>query len=306
MDNTLIVDAQLSHWIIFNIVILFLLACDLFYSRRNPGPMSFKRATFAMCGWVGLAVCFNIWILLIFGHQAALAFFVSYMVEESLSVDNLFLFAIIFSYFKVPEDSKHDVLFFGILGAIVMRAGLIWGGLTLLSTFHWVHYLFGVFLIYGGIKLLFPRKEIQKEENFLYKLLTKVIPILNEYRGKAFFVYQDGRWVGTLLLLVLFFVEVTDLIFALDSVTAVLGITTDPFIVYTSNISAILGLRALYFVFEGAVKRFYLLPYALATILIFIGCKMLFADWITIRIEYSLLIILAFLGIAIVGSLYRK
>lgn len=294
---------SLLDWTVFNVIVLGLLAIDLFLSRKVV-EVPVKRAFLMTLIWIGLALLFNGWIYYVHGKEPAVAFFVSYLLEKSLSMDNLFVFVLIFTYFKVPEKAKYPLLFFGILGAILMRGGLIWGGILLLQSFHAVTYIFGAFLIYTGIKLFWPQEEMNFKENIIFKTCVRLLPVIQEYHGSKFFIKQAGRWVGTLLFVVLIIVEMTDLVFALDSVTAVFGITTDPYLVYTSNICAILGLRSLFFVFQGSVKKFYLLHFALAFILIFIGIKMAFAEWLTISIGQSLSVIAIALFIAIFGSWY--
>lgn len=300
-----LVDVDLSHWVIFNITILALLSADLIYSYYYPHKLSFKEALAMTFGWVSLAALFNTWIYMRFGKEAGLAFLTGYLLEEALSVDNLFVFLLIFSYFKVPDTIKHTVLFYGILGAIVMRAGLIAGGIGLVHLFHWAFYFFGAFLIYTGFKLAFQKEEeeIQHEKTVVYRVLSKFIPMTNKYHGASFFIKQGGKWMGTPLFVVLVMIETTDLIFALDSVPAILGITTDPFIVYTSNIFAILGLRSLFFVLEHVMDRFYLLHYALALILVFIGVKMLIADWVKVPLGVTFGVILSSIITSLICSL---
>jgi tellurite resistance protein TerC len=294
---------SLYHWIIFNVLILILLAIDLFRFYRNPHPISVKEALLSSAGWIFLALLFNFWIYVTFGAEPALAFLTGYLVEESLSVDNLFIFLVIFSHFQVPETAKHQVLFYGVLGAIVMRALLIWAGILLIKSFDWIFILFGLFLIFTGIHLAF-KKESEKgiEKSYIYRLMQKWMP-LTTYHGNAFLVKINGQWMATPLLTVLILIETTDLIFALDSVPAILGITTEPFLVYTSNIFAILGLRSLFFALEGVMQGFYLLHYALAFILIFIGCKMIFSDVIHVPPLVTLLVLAIALTLAITGSL---
>ena len=293
------------HWVIFNGLILCLISADLWNSYRRPHQIKMKEAIWMSIGWISLALLFNLWIYFEFGKEPALAFLTGYLLEESLSVDNLFVFLVIFSHFKVPDHSKHTVLFYGILGAIVMRASLILGGIALIKLFAWLFYVFGIFLIYTGIKLAFKKEEntVRLEESILYKYLSSFIPMTSEYHGSAFVVKKDNQWIGTPLLVVIILLEFTDLIFALDSVPAILGITTNSFIVYTSNIFAILGLRSLFFVLERQMNRFYLLHYALAGILVFIGSKMLLANVIHIPITLTLSIIALFLLLAFVGSI---
>lgn len=298
------VNESLFHWIAFNIAILGLLILDLVYFHYRPHRMSIKEAMLTSLGWISLALAFNAWIYIRFGAEAGLAFLTGYLLEKSLSVDNLFVFLLIFSHFKVPSTVRHTVLFYGILGAILMRAALIAGGIALVHSFSWIFYIFGLFLIYTGIRLAFNKEEqeLKHEEHIIYRLLSRLLPMANTYQGDAFVIRQEGKWVGTPLLVVLVLIETTDLIFALDSVPAIFGITTDAFIVYTSNIFAILGLRSLFFVLEDVITRFYLLHYALALILVFIGVKMLLANIFHIPLSATFTVLLLSLGTALLGS----
>lgn len=298
------VSVSLYHWLYFNLLIFILLGIDLWRSYRNPHPIELKEALITSCGWISLAFIFNGWIYFTFGSGPALDFLTGYLLEESLSVDNLFVFLLIFAHFKVPEIAKYQVLFYGVLSAIIMRALLIWAGIALVERFDWIFIFFGLFLIITGIRLALKQESEEKiEENFIYKWLLKYLPFTKKYEGNAFLIKQNGQWLATPLLAVLILIEITDLIFALDSVPAILGITTEPFIVYTSNIFAILGLRSLFFALEGFMKGFYLLHYALAFILIFIGSKMLITDIIHISTWVTLIILVSALAIAIIGSL---
>lgn len=293
----------LYHWIIFNVIIFLILGIDLWRSYRNPHPIKVKEALLTSCGWILLALAFNGWIYWTFGTKPALEFLTGYLVEESLSIDNLFIFLLIFTHFKVPEEAKHSILFYGVLGAIVMRGLLIWAGIALVENFDWIFIIFGLFLIITGIRLGFKSESNAKlEEGFVYKWLTNKLRFTT-YQGSHFFVRQNNQWFATPLFAILILIEMTDLIFALDSVPAILGITTEPFIVYTSNIFAILGLRSLFFALEGMMKTFYLLHYALAFILVFIGCKMLIMDFFHIPILITLMVLIGSLIIAVVASL---
>ncbi len=294
----------LYHWIAVNFLILFLLGIDLWRFFRYPHPIGVREALFTSAGWISLAFLFNLWIYFTFGSQPALDFLTGYLVEESLSVDNLFIFLLLFAHFKVPAIAKHQVLFYGVIGAIIMRALLIWGGIALIKHFGWIFMVFGIFLIITGIRLAFnTAKEEELEKNIVYHWLKKWLPLTEEYKGDAFIVRQNGRWMATPLLAVLILIETTDLIFALDSVPAIIGITTEPFIIYTSNIFAILGLRSLFFALEGLLKAFYLLHYALAFILIFIGCKMMVVNFLHIPTWITLIVLLISLILAGAASL---
>jgi tellurite resistance protein TerC len=294
---------SIGTWIIFNLFILTILVLDLVRFYRNPHVVSVKEACWTSLGWVSLAFTFNMWIYFQYGVDPALKFLTGYLLEESLSVDNLFVFLLIFKHFKVPAESKHNVLFYGILGAVIMRGLLIWAGIALTQTFSWIFIVFGLFLVVTGVKLAFQKESDQKiEEGFFYRFLTRWLPFDSTDKSGSFIVKKEGQWQATPLFLVLILIELTDLIFALDSVPAILGITTDPFIVYTSNIFAILGLRSLFFALEGLMNRFYLLHYALAFILVFIGVKMIFAAYFHIPILVTLAIITGSLIISLIVS----
>ena len=271
-------------WIGFCVFILVMLAIDLGVLNRRPHEITYKDAAIWSAVWVTLALIFAAllagplgWEM--FGaarHQKTLEFITGYLIELSLSVDNLFVFVLIFSYFKVPPKYQHRVLFWGVLGALVMRVLMIVAGTELIERFHWIIYIFGAFLVYTGIKMFSTQDEdIDPENRFVVKLVTRYVPIVRHYERRKFFTVVDGKTVGTLLLLVLIVVEFTDLIFALDSIPAIFGVTTDRFIIYTSNVFAILGLRTFYFLLSGVIERFHYLKYGLGIVLGFIGVKML-------------------------------
>jgi tellurite resistance protein TerC len=256
--------------------------------------------------WIGLALLFNLGVYLTMGGEAALNFFTGYLIEKALSVDNLFVFLLIFNTFKVPRELFPKVLFWGILGALVMRGLFIFGGIALIGQFHQLIYLFGAFLIYAGVRLIWDKeKEIHPEKNLVLKLVKKIIPLTEGYEGDRFFVKRAGAYLATPLFLVVLLIESTDLLFALDSIPAILAITTDPFIVYTSNIFAILGLRALFLVLEEAMGLFHYLHYALAFILVFIGAKMLLQDLYPISTLVSLAVVAVALAVAVMASLIK-
>src|SRR5437762_10764014 len=271
-------------WIGFCIFIVVMLAIDLGVFNRRPHEISYKNAAIWSAVWVALALIFA---GLLFGplgwelfgaarHQKALEFVTGYLIELSLSVDNLFLFLLIFSYFKVPPKYQHRVLYWGVLGALVMRVTMILAGTALINRFHWIIYIFGAFLIYTGFQMLRGgEKVIDPEDNLIVRFVTRHVPIVRYYERRKFFTVVDGKRVGTLLLLVLIVVEVTDLVFAVDSIPAIFGVTTDRFIVYTSNVFAILGLRTFYFLLAGVVEKFHYLKAGLGIVLGFIGAKML-------------------------------
>jgi tellurite resistance protein TerC len=271
-------------WIGFCIFILLMLAIDLGVFNRKPHEVSYKDASIWSAVWVALALIFA---ALLFGplgwelfgearNQKALEFLTGYLIELSLSVDNLFVFVLIFSYFKVPPKYQHRVLFWGVMGALVMRVIMILIGSELIERFHWVIYIFGAFLVYTGVKMFRQEEtDIEPENRAVVQLVTRFVPIVRHYERRKFFTVVNGKRVGTLLLLVLIVVEFTDLVFALDSIPAIFGVTTDRFIVYTSNVFAILGLRTFYFLLSGVIDKFHYLKYGLATVLSFIGVKML-------------------------------
>lgn len=285
------IDVGVTWWIAFNAFVLVLLALDLGVFHRRPHEISLKEALIWSGIWTVLALAFNVWIYYWGGKQAGLAFFTGYLIERSLSIDNIFVFYIIFSYFAVPKPYQHKVLFWGILGALAMRALFIALGVTLISRFHWVIYIFGAFLIITGIRMaLSKEKEIHPERNPVLKLLRRWLPTTEDYVNGHFLVSRGGGLCVTPLLIVLLLVEMTDLIFAVDSIPAILAITRDPFIVYTSNVLAILGLRALYFALAGITALQYI-HYGLSIILVFVGVKMVLDPIYEIPIGVSLAII---------------
>jgi tellurite resistance protein TerC len=293
-------------WIVFGILIPVMLALDLGVFHRKDHKIEIKEALIWSAVWISLALLFTLGVYLLVGHEKALNFLTGYLVEESLSVDNLFVFLLIFTYFRVPAAYQHRVLFWGILGAVVMRGIFIVTGLTLLTHLHWIIYIFGAFLIYTAARLAFKKEEeIRPERNPILRLFRRFIPATKRYHGKHFLVKGRGRRLATPLLLVLVVIETTDIIFAVDSVPAVLSITQDPFIVYTSNIFAVMGLRSLYFALSGVIQRFYYLNYGLAAILGFLGLKMIISEWVALPVTISLGVVLGILLIAALASLFR-
>ena len=291
-------------WIGFTLFVLLLLALDLGVFHRRAHAVGYKEALGWCAFWVGLALGFALLVYRWFGSERALEFLAGYLIEQALSVDNMFVFLLLFTYFGVPAALQHRVLFWGILGALAMRAVFILAGAALIEHFHWVVYVFGAFLLLTGVRLLRDKGvEVHPERNPVYRLMSRFVPVVKEYRGTRFFVVEGGRRYATPLLLVLAVVEATDLVFAVDSIPAVFGVTTDPFIVYTSNIFAILGLRSLFFVLAGAMSQFHLLKLALGLVLGFVGTKMLIADLFEVPILVSLGVVGALLFGAIVGSL---
>lgn len=299
---------QILGWIIFAAVILIMMALDLGVLNRRAHEVSFREALIWCAVWVSLALLFNLVVWWWRGPEDALLFLTGYLVEESLSVDNLFVFILIFSYFRVPSQFQHKVLFWGILGAVVMRGLFIAAGVTLIHRFHWVIYIFGVFLIYTGIRLALQKdkQEMDPEKNLFVRIFRRFFPVTPQFEGGRFFVRQSGRWLATPLFITVLVVESTDVVFALDSIPAILAITTDPFLVYTSNIFAILGLRSLYFALAGFMRMFHYLNYGLAVILAFIGVKMTMADIYHMPIQLALGVIAGVLAVSILASVLWK
>ena len=296
-------SSELALWIVFGVVVTGVLALDLGVFHRKAHVVHFKEALAWSAVWISLALLFNLGIFIWRGSDEGVAFLTAYLIEKSLSVDNVFVFA----YFKVPGEYQHRVLFWGILGALVMRAILIAVGITLLEHFHFVIYIFGAFLIFSAYRLVKDKgKEINPERNPLIRLARKFIPTTDQYHGAKFFVLEGAKHVATPLFIVLLVVEVTDLIFAVDSIPAVLAISTDTFIVYTSNVFAILGLRALYFALAGVIQMFHLLHYGLAVILAWVGVKMLMTDVWKAPVALSLGVVAAILVLSVALSMkYR-
>jgi tellurite resistance protein TerC len=293
-------------WVGFTLLVLFLLALDLGVFHRKEHEISLKEALYWSLFWVGLSLLFNLGIFLHFGSVKGLEFLTGYVIEKALSVDNIFVFLVIFSFFNVPKIYHHKVLFWGILGALIMRALFIFAGTTLIQAFHWIIYIFGIFLVLTGFKILLQRKEeIDPERNPILRVFRKVVPIVPEYHGSRFLILEKGRRYATPLLLVLVVIEATDLVFAVDSIPAIFAVTLDPFIVYTSNIFAILGLRALYFLLAGVIDKFRYLKIGLGGVLIFVGIKMLISHFYVLPIGISLIIVTLLIGGSIFFSLMR-
>jgi tellurite resistance protein TerC len=290
-------------WISFGVLILTLLALDIGVFNRRAHEVKLKEALLWSAFWIILALIFNIVVYFLKGPESAVQFFTAYLVEKSLSVDNLFVFLMIFSFFQVPHKYQHKVLFLGILGALVLRFVFIIAGIALITKFHWTIYIFGGILIYSGFKMIREKdKEIHPEKNPVITLFRKIMPVTKTYFEGKFFVRQEARWVATPLFIVLLAIETSDVVFAVDSIPAVLAISQDSFIVFTSNIMAILGLRALYFALVGVMKIFHYLHYGLALILMFVGLKMSLAEFYKISIYESLLFIFFILTVSIIAS----
>lgn len=293
-------------FVVFNIFVLAMLALDLGVFHRKAHVIKMKEALMWSAFWIALSLLFNLGIYFWRGPETALEFLTGYLIEKSLSVDNIFVFILIFSYFQVPSLYQHKVLFWGILGALIMRAIFIATGVTLIQKFHWIIYIFGAFLILTGIKMALQKdKEIHPERNPVLRLFRRFMPVTGDYDDGKFFVKKAGRYIATPLFIVLLVVESTDVVFAVDSIPAILAITLDPFIVYTSNVFAILGLRAFYFALAGIMQLFHYLHYGLSAILVFVGGKMLFADIYKIPVGIALGVVAGILLISVIASVVR-
>jgi len=283
-----------------------MLALDLGVFNRKAHVVSVKEALTWSGVWICLSLVFNGLIYRWFGEAKAIEFFTGYVIEKSLSVDNIFVFVLVFKYFQIPSIYQHKILFWGILGALVMRVIFIFAGVALIEKFHWTIYLFGLFLIYTGYKMFTEQdKQIEPEKNPVIKFFRRVMPVTHELRGDKFFVAENGRRYATPLFLVLILIETTDLIFAVDSIPAILAVTQDRFIVYTSNVFAILGLRSLYFALAHVIHRFVYLSTGLAVILVFVGLKMVMVDVIKIPTFISLIVIVIIITASIILSLIK-
>lgn len=305
-------------WVGFNVFVLALLALDLGVFHRNTHAVSVQEAAIWSVVWISLALTFNAGLYFFWDQvapagntysnsEAALAFFTGYLIEKSLSVDNIFIFVLVFSYFSVPALYQHRVLFWGILGALLMRAVMILAGSALIKEFHWIIYIFGAFLIFTGIRMATHQDdEVHPEKNPLVRLLRRIMPVTDQFEGDKFFVRRAGTLMATPLFVVLLVVETTDLIFAVDSIPAIFAVTLDPFLVYTSNVFAILGLRSLYFVLAGVMDKFHYLKLGLSTVLVFVGVKMLLAEtaW-KVPTLLSLGVIATIITVAVIASLIR-
>jgi tellurite resistance protein TerC len=279
----------ITGWVLFGVFIVVMLALDLFVFHRRAHEVRVRESLLFSALWIGLAMAFNLWILLTRGPQPAMEFLTAYVVEESLSIDNLFVFLLLFRYFGVAPQYQHKVLFWGILGALVMRLVFIVTGVALLERLHWIEYVFGAILVWSGARMASHSEvEIEPEKSRVLKLFKRFFPISPRHEGDKFFVRDAGKLMATPLFVVLLMVETTDLIFAVDSIPAVLAISRDPFIIYTSNVFAILGLRTLFFALAGLMKLFHYLHYGLAAILVLVGLKMIVSAWVKIPIAYTL------------------
>lgn len=291
-------------WIGFNVFVLLMLALDLGVFHRKAHVVKVKEALGWSVVWIALAMAFNLGLFFLRGPDVALQFLTGYLIEKSLSVDNIFVFLLVFSYFRVPPLYQHKVLFWGVLGALVMRAILIVTGAALITKFHWIIYLFGGFLVFTGIRMAFKvETELRPDEMMLVRIFKRFMPVTPDYRQDHFFVKENGFTFATPLLVVLLVVEATDLIFAVDSIPAIFAVTTDAFIVYTSNVFAILGLRSLYFALAGVADKFHHLKMGLAAVLVFVGTKMLIVDLYKVPVAASLGVVAALLTTSVLTSL---
>lgn len=295
-------------WLIFAVTVVVMLALDLGVLNRKSHEIKLREALLWSVMWIAVSLVFNLGVYFMKGPEAATHFFTAYLLEKSLSMDNIFVFLLIFTFFKVKTSYQHKVLFWGILGAVIFRGIFIMAGVVLIQKFHWIIYVFGAFLIFTGIKMAFSKEDedIHPERNPLIKLARKLFPTLKRYVDDKFFIRRKGMLIATPLFIVLLVIESMDIVFAVDSIPAVFGVTLDPFIVYSSNIFAILGLRALYFVMAGVIRLFEDLHYGLSLVLVFIGVKMLIADLYKIPSLAVLLVIAIILAISIMISLARK
>ena len=300
----------MALFVAFNIGVLAVLAIDLGIFHKKAHTVSVKEAATWSTVWITLSLGFAGVIFALYGRQPALEFVTGYLIEYSLSIDNIFVIVLIFAYFRIPEKYQHRVLFWGIIGALLMRGSMIAAGAFLIARFHWIIYVFGAFLVFTGIRMATQdESDIEPEANPVLRLVRRLLPVTHDYRGQAFFVREAPkrgdaiRLMATPLFVVLVLVETTDLIFAVDSIPAIFAVTRDPFLVYTSNVCAILGLRSLYFLLAGVIHKFHFLKLGLAVVLTFVGAKMLLGSVYEIPIQISLLIIAAVLGLAVAASL---
>lgn len=295
------------RWLVFNLFVLAAITLDLKVFHKRPHKIGVREAALWSLLWAGLSVLFGVGVLYRFGHQPAFEFFTGYLIEKALSVDNLFLFLVIFRAFTVDERIQHRILEWGILGALLMRGVMIAAGTALIARFGWVMYIFGAFLVYAGLHMLFAKKEkIHPEQNFLFRFASRHLRVTRGYHGEHFFVREKGSLFATPLFLVLLVVEITDVTLAIDSIPAIFGITRDPFIVYTSNVFALLGLRAMYFLLAGILGRLRYLTAGLSGVLIFIGGKMIVERWVHIPVHISLGVVGGMLLIALIASLLSR
>jgi tellurite resistance protein TerC len=295
---------SLTAWILFNVLVLAFLALDLGVINRKAHVVGVGEAVFWSITWTALGLAFGGVVAYLYGRQSGLEYVTGYVIERALSIDNIFVFVIVFRYFAVPAEHQHRVLYWGILGALVMRAALIFAGAVIVATFHWVLYLFGAFLVYTGFMLLLKQETApHPERNVAVRLATRFFPVVPRLEGQRFFVRTAGRLHATPLLIVLLVVETTDLVFALDSIPAIFGVTLDPFIIYTSNVFAILGLRAMYFLLAAMLPRFRFLKHGLSEVLVLIGARMLLDHFVELPTTLTLSIVVGILAAASILSI---
>ncbi len=302
--------SKTALFIAFNVGVLAVLAIDLGVFNKKAHAATVREAATWSAVWIALSLGFAGLVLHLYGKQPALEFVTGYLIEYSLSIDNIFVIVLIFSYFRIPEKYQHRVLFWGIIGALVMRGAMIGAGALLIERFHWIIYVFGAFLIFTGIRMAtHDEADIEPEANPILRLVRRIMPITHDYRGQEFFVKEPPTRgtppaiMATPLFVVLVLVETTDLIFAVDSIPAIFAVTRDPFLVYTSNVCAILGLRSLYFLLAGVINKFHLLKLGIAAVLTFVGVKMLLSGYYEIPIHVSLLVIVAVLAVSVIASI---
>lgn len=310
-------DGSVGLWVGFNLFVLAMLAIDLGIFHRKSHAVSIKEATIWSVVWISLSLLFNLGLYFFWdtispgssysNSEAALAFLTGYLIEKSLSVDNIFVFVLLFTFFAVPAAYQHRVLFWGIIGALIMRGTLIAVGAALLKEFHWIIYVFGAFLIYTGFRMASHKDtELNPDQNLLLKLFRRIFPVTETYEGDKFFIRRAGKLLATPLFVVLLVVESTDLVFAVDSIPAIFAVTDNAFIVYTSNVFAILGLRSLYFLLAGVVDKFHYLKLGLSVVLVFVGTKMVIVDFYKIPTALSLGVVATILTTSILASLIRS
>lgn len=296
-------EVTLWFWVGFNLFVVAMLAVDLGLFHRHAHEVSLREAGIWSAVWVALALLFNLVLYAAWGAGPALEFLTGYLIEKSLSVDNLFVFVLIFTYFAVPPKYQHRLLFWGVLGALVMRGAFIAAGAYMIQQFHWVIYVFGAVLIITGIKMASRVDAYDPSKNPVLRLARRFLPLTDRYDGQNFWIRQGGKWVATPLFLVLLLVEFSDLVFAIDSIPAIFAVTNEPFLVYTANVFAILGLRSMYFLLAGVVHRFVFLKYGLAATLVFVGAKMVLTDIYKVPVAMSLAVVMSMIAGSIAASL---
>lgn len=300
-------EISMWGWLGFNAFVMAMLALDLGVFHRKAHVVNLREALTSSAVWIALAMVFNVGLYFWGGSKPAMEFLTGYLIEKSLSVDNVFVFAVLFAAFRVPKHCEHKILFWGVFGALLMRAAMIFAGVALIEQFHWLIYVFGGFLVLTGLKMLRPNlNPTDPQKHPLIRFCRSIFPVTAEYHDDRFFVRHEGKLWATPLMLVLIMVEMTDLIFAVDSIPAILAVSSEPFIVYTSNVFAMLGLRALYFALSGVMDKFRYLKYGLAGILTFVGTKMMLVDIAPIPITISLSVVVGILATSVVASLWRS